>query len=85
MVYISVEKNDGINPTYTFHISVDYIVSMQVTKAAGDTDQLQSSELKVLFPMRRTYQIQTIDSWVLCNIPLQVSVWHPLRDHRAFE
>ena len=46
MVRQQKERQD-INPTYTFQISVDNFVVVQIIKAAGNSDQLRDSERKI--------------------------------------
>jgi len=70
---------------YTLQISVDYSVVMQIVETAGDPNQLQSSELRILSPMRWAYQFQVIDSWVPLNVTKHISILHPLRNHAELE
>ena len=47
----SVEENSGTNPTYTFQISVDDLVAMQVLETAGDPNRLRTGEWTIKSPV----------------------------------
>jgi hypothetical protein len=46
------EEKGRIDLTYTFQISMDNLVVMQVAKTAANPDQLQSSERRIRLLMR---------------------------------
>jgi hypothetical protein len=48
---MSAEENGRVNSAYTFQVSMDNFVVMQIAEAAGDPDHLQFGEYRIRLPV----------------------------------